>query len=454
MGNIEKQCIINSNKLSSEFYFNSILQEAYICGLLNDSDLENIQLQCINLLAYKSDRYNMGESSSIRVETAESIMKSNLYSIGLYLKSLSDPDQAAVKLKTVKISELYERGRKLINTRFQMAKNFYNIVRKNRINTLNHSYNSTLSKSGIGIFFKSYNLEYEAHDIPASIDYQLCNPINDLVGIEFIEKYLKNLYLENEFCLNFAADKIHHLLYGYDRRYADLLINIFEQVLTAALACSLANRNIRELNITEEDIQGLYEKLLKYDNDTLMLNIHKAINNIFEELSITNLSLQKYIEESLPKIAANIENAIKLNTISKVFTIPINPDLEPKIHFQSSAKMDDEEYRRLIEELLRCRFSSDKLELIKEKVKSFDDLEDVLLDAQLEEEEFISLLNTLGNIEIAAMLKRHPFESDIQAVDLSEEEEVIQLYLKNYIKQLSADRQEEILYIAKHLMED
>lgn len=454
MGNIEKQCIINSNKLSSEFYFNSILQEAYICGLLNDSDLENIQLQCINLLAYKSDRYNMGESSSIRVETAESIMKSNLYSIGLYLKSLSDPDCAAVELKKVKISELYERGRKLIDTRFQVAKNIYNMVQKNRINTLNHSYNSTLSENGIGIFFKAYNSEYEAYDIPASIDYQLCNTVDDFVGIEFIEKYLKNLYLENEFCLNFAADKIHHLLYGYDKGYEDLLINIFEQVLTAALACSLANRNIRELNITEEDIQGLYEKLLKYDNDTLMLNIHKAINNIFEELSITNLSLQKYIEESLPKIAANIENAIKLNTISKVFTIPINPDLEPKIHFQSSAKMDDEEYRRLIEELLRCRFSSDKLELIKEKVKSFDDLEDVLLDAQLEEEEFISLLNTLGNIEIAAMLKRHPFESDIQAVDLSEEEEVIQLYLKNYIKQLSADRQEEILYIAKHLMED
>jgi hypothetical protein len=454
MGNIEKQCIINSNKLSSEFYFNSILQEAYICGILNDSDLENIQLQCINLLAYKNDRYNMGESSSIKVETAEGIMKSNLYSIGLYLKSLSDPDCAAVELKKVKISELYERGRKLIDTRFQVAKNIYNMVQKNRINTLNHSYNSTLSENGIGIFFKAYNSEYEAYDIPASIDYQLCNTVDDFVGIEFIEKYLKNLYLENEFCLNFAADKIHHLLYGYDKGYEDLLINIFEQVLTAALACSLANRNIRELNITEEDIQGLYEKLLKYDNDTLMLNIHKAINNIFEELSITNLSLQKYIEESLPKIAANIENAIKLNTISKVFTIPINPDLEPKIHFQSSAKMDDEEYRRLIEELLRCRFSSDKLELIKEKVKSFDDLEDVLLDAQLEEEEFISLLNTLGNIEIAAMLKRHPFESDIQAVDLSEGEQVVRLYLKNYIKQLPTDRQEEILHIEKHLIGD
>ena len=40
MANIEKQHIINSHNLSGEFYFNSILQEAYICGLLNESDLE------------------------------------------------------------------------------------------------------------------------------------------------------------------------------------------------------------------------------------------------------------------------------------------------------------------------------------------------------------------------------------------------------------------------------
>lgn len=206
--NIEKRHFINSHNLSGEFYFNTILQEAYTCGLLNESDLENIQLQCINLLSYKSERYNMGKSSSIRVETAESIMESNFYSIGLYLKSLPDPDYAVNELKTVKISELYERGIKLVNTRFQVAKCIYNMVQNNKLDTLNHSYNSTLSENGIGIFFKSFNLEYEAHDSPASIDYQLCNPVNDLAGVEFIQKYLENLYLENEFCMNFATDNI------------------------------------------------------------------------------------------------------------------------------------------------------------------------------------------------------------------------------------------------------
>lgn len=453
MANIEKRHFIDSNKLSGEFYFNSILQEAYTCGLLNESDLENIQLQCISLLAYKSERYNMGESSSIRVETAESIMQSIFYAIGLYLKSAPDPDHAVAELKLEKISEMYERGRKLIYNRFREAKSIYEMIQRNKIETPNHSYNSTLSVNGLGLFFRSYSIDYEAHDIPASIDYQLCNPVNDLAGIEYIQKYLENLYLENKFCMNFTTENIHHLLYGYDKGYPDLLINIFEQVLTAALGCSLANRNIRELNISQEDIQFLYDKLLKYDKNTLMLNLLKATEDIFKELNIINHSLKRYIEESLPQIVTNIEIALKLNTLNKVFITPKNPDLEPKIQFKSGVKMDDEEYRRLIEELLECRYSSDKLEIIREKVKSFDDLEDLLIDAQLDEEEFISLFNTLGDVEIAAMIKRHPFESDFQAINISEAEQVLRLYLENYVKKLPNNRQEHIFQIAEQLLE-
>ena len=454
MENIEKRPLIDRNKLRGEFYYNSLLQEAYSCGLLDESDLENIQFQCIGLLADKTEKYNIGESSSIKVELAENIMKSNLYTIGLYLKTLPDPDRAAVELKTVKIAELYERGRKLVNARFQIAKGIYNLVQRNKLVTPNHSYNLTLGEKGIGIFFKAYDPEYEAHEFPASIDYQLCNPVEDLAGVEFIQKYLENLYLENEFCLIFKAENIHHLLYGYDKGYADLLINIFEQVLTAALGCSLANRNIRELGITQEDLRSLYIKLLKHDNPDLMLIIHQAMEEMFAELKIRNPSLRSYIERSLPNIASGIKNALKLNTLDKVFIIPVNPDLEPKIKFESGVKMDDEEYRRLIEELLRCRYSSDKLALIKEKVKSFDDLEDILLDTQLGEEEFVSLLNTLGDMEIAVMIKRHPFQSPIQAVDLSEAEHIIRLYLEKYVHQLPSERREKIFHMAKHLIQD
>jgi hypothetical protein len=156
MTNIEKRHIINCNNLSGEAYFTSILQEAYTCGLLHDSDIENLQLECIRFLAYKSERYNSGESSSIRIEAAESIMKSNLYTIGLYLKSLPDADYAVNELKAARIQEMYQKGRDLINARFRATKDIYRLVQKNRLITPNYTYNATLSDNGIGSFFKLY----------------------------------------------------------------------------------------------------------------------------------------------------------------------------------------------------------------------------------------------------------------------------------------------------------
>lgn len=451
MASIEKIHIIDSNKLSGEQYFTSILQEAYANGLLCDSDMENIQLQCIQLLAYKCDRYSGGESSSIRVEAAESIMKSNLYTIGLYLKSLPDVDFTVNEIKKSSVSEMYQKGRKLINVKLRSAKHIYNLVRNNKLVTPNYSYNSTINE-GIESFFKAYDPDYEAHETPASIDYQLCNTVTNLIGIEFILKYLENLFLENEFCRDFAAEDIHHLLYGYDKGYKDLLINIFEQVLTAALGCSLANRSVVKLDISAEEIQHLHYELSEYDDCSLSLKLRKAAGKVLEELNADSLPLRRYIEKSLPKIITNILHAVRMNTLDKTFISKALPDLKPRIRFLSGTKMHDEDYRKLIDELLICRHSSDKLALIKEKVKSFGDLEDLLLDAHLGEEETASIFDILGDVEIAALIMRHPFKADIQAVDLSEGEMALRLYLKNYIDRLPKGKQEEIFEKADRLI--
>jgi len=454
MGNIEKRHIINSNNLSGASYFTSILQEAYDCGLLSDSEMESIQLQCIKLLAQKCERYNLGESSSIRVEVAESIMKSNLYTIGLYLKSCPDAESGVGELITETISEIYEKGRKLINKKLETAKELYKQVEENKLPTLNYTYNATISKHGIGSFFEAYNTLYEAHESPAFIDYQLCNPLMDLEGVEFIEKYIEHLFWENEFCRNFAPEDIHYLLSGYDEGYQDLLINIFEQVLTAAMGCSLVNRRVLKLDILEEEIQGLYNSLSIDDDYVLALKIRGAAEKVLEEMNVTSHGLRRYIEKSLPQITSHILQAVKTNTLGKIFVSPVNPDLKPRIQFFTGNKMDDEDYREIIEELIICRCSSDKLQIIKEKVKSFGDLEDLLFDAQLSEAEIASLLDILGDIEIGALIKRHPYISDIQAVDLSEAEQTLRLYLKNYIDGLELDRKGKIFEIADQLIDD
>lgn len=454
MGNIEKRRIMINPQLSSEVYFQALLQETYTCGPLSGAEIENIQLQCISLLSDKCERYHMGESSSIRVEIAESIMKSNLYTIGLYLKSLPDPEEAVFQLQTTNVSELYEQGRKLIEARFRAAKKLYGLVQKYQVETPNLSYLSTLSEGGIGLFFKTYDMDYGVHETPASIDYQLCNPVDHLVGIEYMESYLKHLYLENAFCGNFDPEKIHHLLYGYDRGYQHLLINIFEQVLTAALACSLTNRNPQELTITKEEIQDLTERLRGDDFQTLEYQIQKAAGKVMEILDLTNPSLQHYIKKSLGKITCNIENALRLNTLHQVFITPKDPSLEPKIYFESSAQMDNEAYRRLVDELLSCRFTSDKIKLIKEMVKSLDDLATLLLDVPLEGEVLNALFDTLEDVEIAAILKKYPLISELQGVDLSEEEQRVRHFLEKYLEQLPANQRELIFQMERHLQGD
>lgn len=450
--NIKKQNIFNTSKnLDAESYITEILKEAYSKDLLDNSDIENIQLQYINLLAYKSERYNRGDSSSIKVDVAQNIMKSNIYTIGLYLKSLNDDDSIVNVLKSELISDMYQKGRNLIDDKIHISKNIYDMIQDNKISTINYTYNATINEDGIGIFFELYNPEYEAHETPGNIDYQLCNPDNELIGIEYIQKYLEDIYLENEFCRNFATEDIHHLLSGYDENYIDLLINIYEHILTNAIGCNLTNNTVLRLNASEKEIIHLQNELLKDDENLITKKIRIASKNIIKELDIKSPLLISYIDKSLSSITSNILHAVKINTLNKTIVSQAYPELKPKIDFFTGVKMEDEDYRKLINDLIICRYSSDKLLLIKENVKSFADLEDILFDAQLNNEEITSIFAILKDIEIAALIKKYPYDSEINAIDISEEEQSMSLVLKNYFNQLSVDRQNEINKILNQL---
>ena len=238
MESIERISVIDRRILSEEFYMQSLLEEAARCHLLMDADIENIQFGCLELLAYKVERYNGCDSQSIRVEVAENIMKSNLFTIGLHLKSYPSADDAVKALKETALLDLYHLGMKRLEAKRNAAKHLHMLVMQNKLDTENYTYNSTVT-DGIKGFFKIYDPEYTAHEIHITADYPLCHPIEDLAGIEFIQKYLESIYYENLFCRCFSSEDIHHLLCGYDADYSDLILNIFEQVLTTALGCKL-----------------------------------------------------------------------------------------------------------------------------------------------------------------------------------------------------------------------
>jgi len=439
--------VIEAGKLDSEHYFQSLIEQAYGKGLLADSDIERLQYECLNLLAYKTERYNAGDSSSIRIEKAQDIMTSNLFTIGLWLKTYPSPDDAVTALQNENINGIYEKGRKRIDTMLASAKMIHAKLLHQLVDTQNVFYSSTID-GGIKGFFKLYYPDFSAHEIHITADYQTFNPMPKLAGIEFIQSYLNGLYYENLFCSYFAADDIHHLLCGYLEDYAEQLMNIYEPVLLAAFGCSIAGTDIKHLDITEYGAAHLYHQFADMPHNEIAGTLQNSAAEIMHVLDCPQ-GLEHYLQSSLPLIIARVQTAARERTLNRVFVLPSFPENKPKIIISFGDKMEDKQYRKVIEEIGQCRFSQDKIAVIKEHIHSLADLEDVLLDADLTQEEIRTILQELSLPEIAAFSKKYQLSSDVDTFELREREQMLRETLQSFISALPTKQQELIIQAGK-----
>lgn len=444
MNNIEKISKIDITKVSKEFYFQSLLQEAFLQGELSSNESERIQLECLKLLADCTERFTKGKSSSVRVEIAQGIMASNLFTIGIYLKSL--PDVAAILFHILNepIEKLYEHGHAILKRKINVAHYFFHLVGKTKLKTQNQAYNITIDQ-GFKPFFETYEINFHAHEIPSDIDYQLVHPVTDLAGVEFIIQYLENLYYENLFCSYFDAAIIDEVMSGYDESYKNLLDNICAQVLQNALGCQLLNKPLSSLDFNASELDTLNSLLIGRSQTELQQQLKIATVEIIAALEVSNPSLKKYLLTSLPKITTSIYQGLATHSLNKVFVPRFNPNIKPITHYNMGIKMDDKAYREIIVEFLSCRFFEDKLAIIKEHIKTLADMEDLLIAGELSTTEAAMIFDLLEDIELAVLAKRHPLHSEIEAVDYSAAELCMQQNINAYLRSLPRERLAKIL---------
>ena len=438
--NLEKISIIEKEKLSDEFYFQSLLEQGYSKGFFTDSDIERLQYECLSLLANKVERFNAGDSSSIRVEKARDIMISNMLTIGLWLKSYRNPDDAITAIQNEQIAALYQKGRKRIDTLISVTKAIHAKLINQLVDTKNVFYHATIV-DGIKGFFKLYYPDFGAHEIHITADYPTHTAIPKLAGIEFIHAYLNALYYENQFCFNFSSGDIHHLLSGYEEDYQELLINIYEQVLTAAIGCVLAGTDARGLDLSENGAIYLSRLFAGKTKIEILVAIQNATHELKRAFSLSH-GLELYVQRSLPLIAEKIEIAIREQSLNRVFYAPSYPEHKPKLFFPFGDKMDNEQYRKVVDEITQCRFMKDKIAIIKERIHSLADLEDVLLDADLANKEIQAVLRELSLPEIAALSKKYMIMTEAETVEFREREQVLRECLNDFVSTLQQEQRE------------
>lgn len=258
------------------------------------------------------------------------------------------------------------------------------------------------------------------------------------------------MYYENLFCGYFTADVIHNLLCGYAQDYAKQLINIYEPVLLAALCCTIAGTDLKRLDITECGAARLYRRFVCMPNNRIAATIQNAAAELVRVLDCPQ-RLSQYLQASLPIVVSRVQAAAQEQTLRRVFILPDFPKNKKETIASFGYKMDDEQYRRIIEEIGQCRYAADKLEIIKRHILSLADLEDVLLDAYLTGEETNAVLRRLNLSEISALVKKYHIKEDIDDNLLNMREQYLRQYLNDYLSAMTKEQQDAVIKTSKQL---
>jgi len=318
MSEIEKQIHLKRENLNEAHYVESLLYEAANLDLIKQDETNDILMQSIPLLAKQTERYTKGKSSSVRVENAQSILQSLLYTVGVCLKNLPDAGQSLTMLKETPLEELFEQGKTIIAKEILSAKRLLRTANTNSIVTSNIAYNDTLFK-GLHMFFALYDADFAAHETPGSIDYPLAVGITNLTGIEYIHQYLKILYIENQFCRKFGSICVDNLLDGYSPGSRNLLINIYEQALINALGCELRRKNLLVLHISEADRQYLQQDLEKLTAAKLREVLLSAALQVCHKLGIADGMLHEHITQSVDLLVPRLQNVLENKRLESFF---------------------------------------------------------------------------------------------------------------------------------------
>lgn len=399
MNKLQKQDTIPKEQLSSTHFFASLLREAASRGLLSREEQRSIRAQMMQIMEFLATRYTAGASTSIRVETAQSLMSCAMYSIGHTLKRLPDTDAALDELRHMPLKTLFDRGQAQLRDLLADAKEQYAALLKNSIPLISHTWQSTLH-TGLAEFFGAYHVYDAAQDSPGLIDYPTALPLEDASGIEFITRYLKRLTLEDSLIRRWPVDEVNGLLRAGGAVEAP--INVFSLVLTNALGVILCERRPNTLTLTREDRTVLRERLNGLAAAPMRRLFRDVADMLGSSFGIRDTSLLRYMSDAAASLVPSIRNALETKTLSRVF-LTVKAAASPAF-FHDAPRMDDKQFRALVREIADCRYASDRVELVQMNVASVADLVDLFETHCLTQADMAAVLETLGDDALAMLL--------------------------------------------------
>ena len=366
---------IIKNKIDNTNYITSLLDLSLEYYLISEEFYNQIHINLYSLLKVILKKYTGEINSTISINEAKLINNSNLYMIGLYLKTKPIREELNELMKP-NLLPLYNISNKYLITLVNKTKLFYNTIFKNNLlKTDNYFYNITLYE-GITSFFKNYNTSYETDNHLINLDYNPYLKITSLYGVDYISKFLEYLNYENIFCSKFNyQNMIGHI--------KNSPINIFELVFKRVLCSNYIENNTLYL-INREDLYTTYNNLKN------RLNLFSNINN--------------YLDKCINKIINDLMLAKNNNTLE----ICLNLKELNKIYYYTSPRLDSALFIKLKE-----KFDKSSTDFLFQNDISLYDFINLLENSNLKPSELFLLFSKLSILDIMAIKNYLAFSSSI-----------------------------------------
>jgi hypothetical protein len=394
------------------------------------------------------NKFTQGESSSVPLETAGSLLRSILYTTDLAENGVTGYEKEP--------EELYREGRDVLNRQFKKALSLCYLVQSTMLAIDSPCYREAVEK-GIPSFFRAYDMEFAAQETPGDFDYP-ASIFCEQTGVVWMLHFLETLYWENVFCRRFPESFVEGTLKAHGIWGVAVPINVFEPIFAAALRGYLIeNEKPSSLLVRAADNIRLVQALAPLSAEAVFQRVMDACNMLMNDMEIKSGSYRTLLITQAEALARRLAPAVKHGNADGVFAPWESPP--PPVLAMDGDPMNDADFRTLYAELSSCRYFSDKLLLMRRQVHSLQDITWLLESGCFSVKEMNRLFSIFGKEELAALLRMGrgsilmmgQWTAPDTAV-LPEETPLWEKCLYGYLNNLGPVRRREITCIAAQMV--
>jgi hypothetical protein len=268
----------------------------------------------LRLLERRAAIYTMGDSTSMPKYIATDLLRSICFVLGIDPEAQTVPEQ----LLRIDLEREFEHRLAEVGKRVEAAERLWRDVCISMPLIPNIALRDTLAS--IGDFFSHYDYRSMAHDIPCSIDYPLCHPVeSSVLGVDYIAEYLRRLMMEARFLELFEIARCERVLAAASTDYIELLVNLYEPVAINAIGFALLGEDPARLTIGDVERKAIAARLESLGDAWRARTLQDAATRTCDALGVSDEDARKYLSAIVPELLPRVEVALAHGSLAGVF---------------------------------------------------------------------------------------------------------------------------------------